>query len=57
MMGDLNARVSNEAVEGIIGIHGVFIVVNGNGEELIDSCAEKGLVIKNTWFKKREILK
>lgn len=34
-MGDLNARVSNEAVEGIIGNHGALSVVNGN-EELVD---------------------
>ncbi|XP_071512677.1 uncharacterized protein [Panulirus ornatus] len=57
VMGDLNAKVSNVAVEGIIGIHGVFSVVNGNGEELVDLCAEKGLMIGNTWFKKRDIHK
>ncbi|XP_071539225.1 craniofacial development protein 2-like [Panulirus ornatus] len=57
MMGDLNAKVSNVAVEGIIGIHGVFSVVNGNGEELVDLCAEKGLMIGNTWFKKQDIHK
>ncbi|XP_071529497.1 craniofacial development protein 2-like [Panulirus ornatus] len=57
VMGDLNAKVSNVAVEGIIGMHGVFSVVNGNGEELVDLCAEKGLMIGNTWFKKRDIHK
>ncbi|XP_071512709.1 craniofacial development protein 2-like [Panulirus ornatus] len=57
VMGDLNAKVSNVAVEGIIGIHGVFSVVNRNGEEFVDLCAEKGLVIGNTWFKKRDIHK
>ncbi|XP_071547063.1 craniofacial development protein 2-like [Panulirus ornatus] len=57
VMGDFDAKVSNVAVEGIIGIHGVFSVVNGNGEELVDLCAEKGLVIGNTWFKKRDIHK
>lgn len=39
-MGKLKVKVSNVTVEGIVGVHGVFSVTNGN-EELVDLSAEK----------------
>lgn len=48
VMGELNAKVTNVAFEGIIGGHGVFSAMNANDEELVDLCDEKRLVIGNT---------
>ena len=56
VLGDLNARVGEEPVEGVIGEFGVP-GVNENGEKLVDLCIERELVIGNTWFKKRDIHK
>ena len=53
LMGDLNARVGNVAVEGVIGRYGVP-GRNENGERMIGLCVERELVIGNT-FKKKEI--
>lgn len=42
-MSNANSKVSNAVAEGMI----------GNGEELVELCAGKGMVIWNTCFKKR----
>ena len=56
VMGDLNARVGDSEVEGIVGKYGVPRV-NENGERLVEICAEREFVIGNTWFKKKECKK
>ena len=53
MLGDLNARVGNEVIEGIVGQHGVP-GRNESGERLLEMCAEQELVVGNSWFKKKE---
>ena len=51
MLGDLNARVGNEVIEGIVGRHGVP-GRNESGERLLEMCAEQELVVGSSWFKK-----
>ena len=53
---DLNARVGNEVIEGIVGLHGVS-GRNESGERLLEMCAEQELVVNNTRFKKRDVYK
>ena len=40
VLGDLNARVGNEVIEGIVGRHGVP-GRNESGERLLEMCAEQ----------------
>lgn len=47
VMGDLSAEVSTVAVEGITERPGMFSEVTGNGEQLLELCADKGLVTRN----------
>ena len=54
--GDLNARVGNEVLEGIVGRHGVP-GRNESGERLLEMCAEQELVVGNSWFKKNDVYK
>ena len=56
VLGDLNARVGNEVIEGIFGRHGVP-GKNESGERLLEMCAEQELVVGNTWFKKNDVYK
>lgn len=56
VLGDLNARVGDRPVQGVLGSFGVQ-GVNGNGETLVQLCVENELVIGNTWFKKRDVHK
>ena len=56
VLGDLNARVGDEVVEGVVGRYGVE-GKNVSGEILVNMCSEQELVIGNTMFKKREINK
>ena len=56
VLGDLNARVGNEAIEKVMGTFGVP-GRNGNGEKLLNLCCERELMIENSFFKKREIHK
>ena len=48
---DLNARVGNEVIEGIVGRHGVPRR-NESGERLLEMCAEQELVVGNSWLEK-----
>ena len=50
VLGDLNAHVGRNVVMwgDVIGKHGE-VVENGNGARLLQFCAEKGLVIANSW--------
>ena len=54
VLGDLNARVGNEVIEGIVLRHGVP-GRNASGERLLEMCAEQELVVGNSWFKKNDV--
>ena len=56
LLGDLNARVGNEVVDGVVGRHGVP-GRNESGNRLLGLCVEQELVIGNTFFKKKDIHK
>ena len=56
VLGDLNARVGNEVIEGIVGRHGVP-GRNESGERLLEMCADQELVVGNSWFKKNYVYK
>ena len=56
VLGDLNARVGNEVIEGIVGRHGVP-GRNESGERLLEMSAEQVLVVGNSWFKKNDVYK
>ena len=43
-LGDLNARVGNQVIEGIVGRHGVP-GRNESGERLLEMCADQELVV------------
>ena len=47
VLGNLNATVGNEVIEGIVGRHGVP-GRNESGERLLEMCAEKELVVGNS---------
>ena len=53
VLGDLNARVGNEVIEGIVGRQGVP-GRNESGERLLEMCTEQELVVGNSWFKKND---
>src|ERR1044072_6213730 len=52
-LGNLNVRVGVRRVNRVIGPFGVE-GVNENGTEMFGMCAARGLMIGNTWFKKKE---
>ena len=56
VLGDLNARVGDEEIEGVVGKYGVP-ERNGSGESLLNMCVENDLVVGNSFFKKRMINK
>ena len=56
VLGDLNARVGDGGVEGVVGNYGVP-GENESGERLLDICVEQKLVIGNSFFKKKGINK
>ena len=56
VLGDLNARVGNEVIEGIVGRHEVP-GRNESGERLLEMCAQQELVVGNSWFKKNDVYK
>ena len=56
VLGDLNARVGDEEIEGIMGKYGVP-ERNESGESLLNMCVENDLAVGNSFFKKRMIHK
>ena len=56
VLGDLNARVGIEVIEGIVGQHGVPGRTE-SGERLLEMSAEQELVVGNSWFKKKDAFK
>ena len=56
VLGDLNARVGEEEIEGVVGKYGVP-ERNRSGESLLNMCIENDLVVGNSFFKKRMINK
>ena len=52
VLGDMNAKVGDHEREGVTGKYGVP-GVNENGERLVEMCAERRMIIGNTWFQKR----
>ena len=56
VLGDLNARVGDEEIEGVVGKYGVP-ERNESGESLLNMCLENELVVGNSLFKKRMINK
>ena len=56
VLGDLNARVGNEVIDGIVGRHGVP-GRNESVERLLEMCAERELVVGNSWFTKNDVYK
>ena len=56
VLGDLNARVGNNKVQGVIGEYGVP-GVNESGEWMIDWCMQYEMTVCNTLFKKRDLHK
>ena len=56
VLGDLNARVGDGEVGGVVGKNGVP-GENESGERLLDMCVEQELVIGNSFFKKKGINK
>ena len=56
MLGDLNGRVGNEVIEGIVLQYGMRGRIE-SGERLLEMCAEQELVVGNSWFKKKDVYK
>ena len=56
VLGDLNARVGDSVVEGVVGKFGVP-VRNESGEKLLEMCVEREMTIGNTMFRKKRINK
>ena len=56
LMGDLNARVGDEQVDGVIEKYGVP-GRNRSGEKMLEIRMEKKLVVANTVFKKNDVHK
>ena len=56
VLGDLNARVGNGGIEGVLGNYGVP-GVNESGERLLDMCVEKELAVGNSFFRKKNVNK
>ena len=52
VLGDLNARVGNEVIEGIVGQHGVPRR-DESGERLLEMCTEQELLVGNSYSRKR----
>ena len=53
VLGDLNARVGNTVIDGVVAKYGVP-GVNNSGDNLIEMCREQELAIGNTFFKKKK---
>jgi hypothetical protein len=55
-LGDMNARVGNVEMEGVIGMF-EGPGVNWAGERMVEFCAESSLIVGNMWFKKKIVNK
>ena len=55
VLGDINARVGNEVIEGIVGQYGVP-GRNESGERFLEVCAEQELVVENSMFRKKKCI-
>ena len=53
VLGDLNARVGDGELEGVVGKYGVS-GENESGERLLDMCVEQELAIENSFFSRRK---
>uniref|UniRef100_A0A8D8RWT4 Craniofacial development protein 2 n=1 Tax=Cacopsylla melanoneura TaxID=428564 RepID=A0A8D8RWT4_9HEMI len=55
IMGDMNAQVgeNRHGYEEVLGPHG-WGSTNHEGEKLLDVCLRNGLLVTNSWYKKRE---
>ena len=53
MLGDLNARVSNGEIKGVVGKYRVP-GENESGERLLDMCVEQEWAIGNSFFSRRK---
>merc|ERR1712002_1032345 len=53
VLGDLNARVGNTVIDGVVARFGVPDV-NDSGVRLIEMCINQELAVGNTFFKKRK---
>ena len=56
VLGDLNARVGDGELKGVVGKYGVS-GENESGERLLDMCVEQELAVRNSFFKKKGINK
>ena len=56
VLGDLNARVGNEVIEGIVRQH-VVPGRNESGDRLLEMCVEQELVVGYSWFNKKHVVK
>ena len=56
VLGDLNARVGDVPVPGVVGRYGVP-GRNESGERMLEMCVEREMVVMNTWFEKKNIHK
>ena len=54
VLGELNAKVSEVRMEGIIGGWGLS-GIKDNGRRQVELCADKGHVIGNIYFRKKDI--
>ena len=56
MLGDLNARVGDGELQGVVGKYGVSDE-NESGKRVLDMCVEQELAIGNSFFKKKGLNK
>ncbi|MEL7523216.1 MAG: endonuclease/exonuclease/phosphatase family protein, partial [Cyanobacteria bacterium J06553_1] len=56
VLGDMNAKVGDREKDGVVGKFGVP-GINENGECLVEMCAERDMIVGNTWFQKKLIYK
>jgi hypothetical protein len=52
VLGDMNVKVGNVEIDGVIRKFDVP-GVNWVGERMVEFCAESGLIVRNTLFKKK----
>ncbi len=55
LIGDMNGKVGDRKVDGVVGGFGVQTEVDGNGSALVDVCVGRRLMIANTFFQHKKI--